>query len=267
VRRNAFTFTAENDAATSCEIGLRKGPFVSVRVRGNAVNSPRPKFLQTIYQGQLRDVRFLGELVALAALGRVESNANGPFRGPHQVSSAIESGARRPPSPHERLDEAARLMEQGQFEGALTALQALGQEDPEDLAALLMLGNLYLLYGRANESREAFDRAISRQPLCVEARIFRGVAALQAGLLEEAHSELKKALFLEPTLALGHYLLAHLQERMGALDAAKRSYRNAIKQLRFPQRELAGHYPDLPKTSEAIARVVQYRLAALEDQS
>jgi chemotaxis protein methyltransferase CheR len=101
----------------------------------------------------------------------------------------------------------------------------------------------------------------------VEARVFGGVAALQAGNLAEARSEFSKALFLEPTLAISHYLLAQVQERTNDKEGARRSYRNAIAQLRFPQRPLAGHYPDIPDSSDAIARVARYALAALEDDA
>jgi len=50
-------------------------------------------------------------------------------------------------------------------------------------------------------------------------------------------------------------------------EAARRSYRNAIAQLRFPQRQLAGHYPELPDSAEAITRAARYALAALEEAS
>lgn len=171
---------------------------------------------------------------------------------------------RPPESPQQRLASAVRLMDLGQFDAALQAVQNLTREDPDDLAALLTLGNIYSLLGRTGDSRESFAKAISREPLCVEARIFGGVAALQAGQMDDARAELKKALFLEPTLALGHYLLAQIQERMGEREAARKSYRNALTQLKFPQRDLAGHYPDLPETTETIARVARYALAALE---
>jgi chemotaxis protein methyltransferase CheR len=100
----------------------------------------------------------------------------------------------------------------------------------------------------------------------VEARVFGGVAAMQDSNLAEARSELSKALFLEPTLAIGHYLLAQVQERSKDLDGARRSYRNAIAQLRFPQRELAGHYPELPDSDDAISTAARYALAALEER-
>ncbi|NTX17599.1 tetratricopeptide repeat protein [Myxococcus sp. CA056] len=168
--------------------------------------------------------------------------------------------------PAERLAMAVRKMTLGDFPAAISGVQRLLVDEPSDLDALLTLGNLFSLTGRIPEAREAFAQAILREPLCVEARVFGGVAALQAGELKEARSELAKALFLEPTLAIGHYLLAQVQERSHESEAARRSYRNAIAQLRFPQRTLAGHYPEMPDSAEAISRAARYALAALEEQ-
>lgn len=169
--------------------------------------------------------------------------------------------------PQVRLGGAVRKMEMGQFNSALEVIEKLLADEPSDLDALLTLGNLYSLLGRASDARMAFAQVVNREPLCVEARVFGGVAALQANSLDEARSELSKALFLEPTLAIGHYLLAQVHERSKQYDAARRSYRNAIAQLRFTQRPLAGHYPEMLDSSEAIARAARYALAALEEHS
>ncbi len=187
--------------------------------------------------------------------------------GPRIEGHGSEVNARvqdQHPSPLQRLGEAVRQMEGGDFEAALLGVSKLTEENPDDLAALLTLGNILSLMGRTAESQGTFAKALAREPLCVEAWLFGGVAGLQAGLLDDAHSQLRKALFLEPTLALGHYLLAQVQERLGDRESARRSYRNAIIQLRFPQRQLAGHYPDLPDSAEVIARVARYALSALE---
>ncbi|MFL5345456.1 MAG: CheR family methyltransferase [Hyalangium sp.] len=179
-------------------------------------------------------------------------------------TTEVPGGAKALP-PAERLNLAMRKMMQSDFPAAIRDVEKLLVDEPGHLDGLLTLGNLYSLTGRAVEAREAFAQALAREPLCVEARVFGGVAALQAGQLAEARAELSKALFLEPTLAIGHYLLAQVQERTKDRDGARRSYRNAIAQLRFPQRPLAGHYPDIPDSPEAIAQVARYALAALEE--
>ncbi|RKG96320.1 protein-glutamate O-methyltransferase [Corallococcus carmarthensis] len=168
--------------------------------------------------------------------------------------------------PAERLNMAVRKMAEGDFPGAIEGVKRLLVDEPSDLDALLTLGNLYSLTGRINEARDTFGQALQREPLCVEARVFGGVAAMQAGSLAEARSELAKALFLEPTLAIGHYLLAQVQERTQDFESARRSYRNAVAQLKYPQRPLAGHYPEMLDSAEAISRAARYALAALEEQ-
>ena len=168
-------------------------------------------------------------------------------------------------SPGERLNAAVRMMERGDFVSAVSTVEQLLTDEPSHLDALLTVGNLYSLTGRMSDARDAFGQALNREPLCVEARVFGGLAALQAGELAEARAELGKALFLEPSLAIGHYLMAQVHERLSDHEAARRSYRNAIAQLRFPQRPLAGHYPELPDSAEAISRAARYALAALEE--
>jgi chemotaxis protein methyltransferase CheR len=168
-------------------------------------------------------------------------------------------------SPVERLDDVVRLIEKGDFPQAMLAVRRLTDDHPDDLAALLTLGNVHALMGNADESRECFSRALKAEPLCVEARIYLGLAMLQEGKLSDARAELQKALFLEPTLSLGHYLLAQVHEQQGDREAARRSYRNAVAQRRFGQRVLLGHYPELPGSTDAIAQAAQYRLAALSE--
>ncbi|WP_434389873.1 CheR family methyltransferase [Melittangium boletus] len=168
-------------------------------------------------------------------------------------------------SPGERLNAAVRMIERGDFVSAVATVEQLLVDEPSHLDALLTVGNLYSLTGRMSDARDAFGQALNREPLCVEARVFGGLAALQAGELAEARAELGKALFLEPSLAIGHYLMAQVHERLSDNEAARRSYRNAIAQLRFPQRPLAGHYPELPDSAEAISRAARYALAALEE--
>lgn len=173
---------------------------------------------------------------------------------------------RLPLSPAERLNVVGRMMERGDFVGAQAAVEQLLVDEPGHLDALLTLGNLHSLSNRLAEAREAYNQALQREPLCVEARVFAGLAALQANELAEARSELGKALFLEPTLAVGHYLIAQVYERLQDLEAARRCYRNAISQLRYPQRPLAGHYPDLPELPDRLAKAARYALAALEEE-
>jgi len=215
--------------------------------------------------------------LARPALAPASSRSFTPSPRPQQLLAPIP--ALRPPaqtvaatspiaaarSPIARLEAAAKLMHLGDFDGALAAVLALTRDEPDDLDALLTLGNLHSLLNHYAAAREVFSQASAKEPLCVEARRFAGLAAMQAGRTAEARSELARALFLEPTLAIGHYLLAQVEERLGETVAARRSYRNALSQLKVAQRPLAGHYPDMPDSEESLARAARYALAALEE--
>jgi chemotaxis protein methyltransferase CheR len=173
--------------------------------------------------------------------------------------------AEAPRTPVERLNDVVACIEEGDFPRALRTAKRLADDVPDDLAARLTLGNVHALMGNIDEAREAYGEALSREPLCVEARVYLAMAAMQVGLLDEARLELTRALFLEPTLVLGHYLLGQVSERRGDPVAARRAYRNAMAQRRAPPHELIGHFPDLPRSNEAIAQAAQYRLAALSE--
>lgn len=169
-------------------------------------------------------------------------------------------------TPVERLAQIVHDIEAGDFPRALRLAHRLVEDAPDDLAARVTLGNVYALMGNIDEAREAYQAALSREPLSVEARLYLGIAALQAGEPDVARVEFTRALFLEPTLAVGHYLLAQVHERRGDPEAARRSYRNAIAQRKGPPHALLGHFPDLPTSNEAIAQAAQYRLAALSER-
>lgn len=177
--------------------------------------------------------------------------------------------APKPPlrkTPVERLAEVVEAIEAGDFPKALRTVRRLADEEPDDLAARLTLGNVHALMGNLDEAREAYQYALSREALCVEARLYTALAEMQGGQLDDAKIELTRALFLEPTLAVGHYLLGQVNERRGDKDGALRAYRNAITQRKQPRHELIGHFPDLPRSNEAIAQAAQYRLAALSER-
>lgn len=243
------------------------GSGVPARARPLETTPPtgtlRPTATANAKQATTSDTRSIPEPTRPARL-TMEMPAVGSAEPRVPRPTEVPGGAKKLP-PAERLSLAMRKMMQSDFPSAIQDVERLLVDEPGHLDALLTLGNLYSLTGRIAEAREAFAQALIREPLCVEARVFGGVAALQAGQLAEARAEFSKALFLEPTLAIGHYLLAQVQERTKDREGARRSYRNAIAQLRFPQRPLAGHYPDMPDSSDAIARVARYALAALEE--
>ncbi len=168
-------------------------------------------------------------------------------------------------SPVERLDKVIALIEKGDFSQALLGARRLADDQPEDLAALLTLGNIHALMGNVDEARDLFELTLTKEPLCVEARVYLAVAAIQSQQYDTARIELTRALFLEPTLALANYLMAQVQEQRGDFEAARRAYKNAIALRKGSPHALLGHFPEMPTTNEAVAQAAAYRLAALSE--
>ena len=183
-------------------------------------------------------------------------------RAPEPAIAAAPTVA--PDVPH-RLGRAIELVERGQFLEGLDLLRVLVQAEPESLTGWISLGNLLTVLRRFPEASSAYERALSVEPLSAEARLFSGVAQVEAGRLREAVQELGRALFLDAELPLAHYYLARAQEQLGEHAAAKRAYKNclALCQSKVPARPFLAHYPDLPKDPEVLGRAAQYALSAL----
>ncbi|HLL54914.1 MAG TPA: CheR family methyltransferase, partial [Myxococcaceae bacterium] len=68
-------------------------------------------------------------------------------------------------SPEVRLKDVVTRMERGEFDAALTSVKQLTEDAPNDLDALLTLGNIYSLMGRTVEAQDVFAQAVTREPL------------------------------------------------------------------------------------------------------
>ncbi|MBX7113020.1 MAG: tetratricopeptide repeat protein [Myxococcaceae bacterium] len=168
--------------------------------------------------------------------------------------------------PAERLHAVGTLLHKGDFAQALLVARRLTDEHPDDLASLLTLGNVHAVMGNVDEAEDVLKSALAKEPLCVEARLYLALAAMQQRNFATAKVELTRAIFLEPNLALAHYLSGQVHEKLGDNESARRGYRNAAQLKKVSSRPLLGHYPELPHTGEAIAQAAQYRLAALAER-
>ncbi|MBS2030373.1 MAG: hypothetical protein JST54_20895 [Deltaproteobacteria bacterium] len=169
-----------------------------------------------------------------------------------------------PNLPH-RLARSVDLIERGQFLEALDLLRALVQAEPESLIGWISLGNLLSVLRRFPEAFAAYERALAVEPLSAEARLFWGIAQVEASHPREASEELGKALFLDADMALAHYYSGRAAEALGDAVAARRAYRNCLTlcQSGRPERPFLAHYPDLPKDPDVLGRAAQYALGAM----
>jgi chemotaxis protein methyltransferase CheR len=234
----------------------RRAPRAKVAASAYAAAAPKPPLVMRARPGvSLADA-------GVVVTAKVAAIPQVPSKRPEKpaASSLVTMG------PTERLHAVGTLLHKGDFPQALLVARRLADEHPDDLASLLTLGNVHAVMGNVDEAEEVLKSALAKEPLCVEARLYLALAAMQQKNFAAAKVELTRAIFLEPNLALAHYLAGQVHEKLGDAESARRGYRNAAALKKVPPRPLLGHYPELPHTGEAVAQAAQYRLAALAER-
>jgi chemotaxis protein methyltransferase CheR len=99
-----------------------------------------------------------------------------------------------------------------------------GEADPA-AAALRVRATANSRGAPAAESLAA--SAVELYPLCAELHLLRGLLLAELGRYGDAAAAARKVLYLDRTLAIAHFLLGTALARLGDLDGASRSLRNA----------------------------------------
>lgn len=73
----------------------------------------------------------------------------------------------------------------------------------------------------------AVERAALQRPLVAGLHLLRGVLLADLGRTSEAVDALRRAIYLDRTLAIAHFFLGALLARLGDIAGARRAYRNA----------------------------------------
>lgn len=102
---------------------------------------------------------------------------------------------------------------------------------PVDIESLLSLARDLSDEGRGDEALSVLDRLAERFPLRVEVHVLSSMIADEAGRTERSLEDARKAVFLMPDLAIGHYLIASSLERLGEQERASVHLAAACKAL------------------------------------
>lgn len=82
--------------------------------------------------------------------------------------------------------------------------------------------------GQPQAALAAVIAAIGRFPLDAELHYLRAVLQIDLGLLDDAVATLRRVLYLDGALAVAHLTLGTVLRRLGAVDEARRAFRNAL---------------------------------------
>lgn len=128
-----------------------------------------------------------------------------------------------------KLEQAVELLKSGDFNRALSQLNALIAEGSEDPDVYSYRGVVLLNLNRKPEALKDFDKAVDLQPDYSYRYASRAFARDAMGDIPGAIADYEKAIELDPEDAIAHNNLGLLIEKSGNQNAAKKHFDSADK--------------------------------------
>jgi arylsulfatase A-like enzyme/Flp pilus assembly protein TadD len=136
-----------------------------------------------------------------------------------------------------------------------------GDQDSRDPETLAVLGRILAQWGRPQEARRWFERALEIDPTYPPARVDLAILLLMRGRPDEARPALEAALRRDPFHAEGWNALGVIHLEQGRLDPAIQAFRRAIEaDPRLPDAlfNLAAASSRAGRVAEAITALERY---------
>jgi len=117
------------------------------------------------------------------------------------------------------------------YEGAVLCLERWLRGSPDDAALWILLVRAHANRGALAEAGRACAMALDRHPLVAELVYLHALLLSEARLYAEAAAAARRALYLDPTLAVVHLLLGSALLRLGDVAGAECAFTNAERRL------------------------------------
>jgi len=128
-----------------------------------------------------------------------------------------------------RLQQAAALLQQGEWAQAEKALTELSKALPQHNTLWFLLGTARAQLGQGRAAEQAFRKSLALNPKNAEAQNNLGFALEMQHRTAEAKACYEQAVHLNPDYANGHFNLANALQAHGALAEAESHFRAAIQ--------------------------------------
>ena len=128
-----------------------------------------------------------------------------------------------------RLKDATSYFAAGRMNEAMTLLQQLRQEKPDDIALLNHLGEVYVAAGRVDEGVAMLEQVVARDPDRFEAQVNLATAYLQRNDLVKARAAADRAIALNPRLGRAHETRGLVLWRGGDEPGAVAAFQTALR--------------------------------------
>ncbi|MEO5741689.1 MAG: CheR family methyltransferase [Vicinamibacterales bacterium] len=150
----------------------------------------------------------------------------------------------------------------GEWDVAESALTALIASCPTFVPALLLLGGVYVHSGRFEDAAEQAETVLKVSDLEPRAHLLLGMIAARRQRHDDALQSLRRALYLDDSLALGHFWLGNLHRDRGDIARACREYENVVRDWEHHTLQLTEEFAsDL--TAEQLVGICTDTLARL----
>lgn len=161
--------------------------------------------------------------------------------------------------------EARKKLAAGDRDTAFQILFGLTARIPDAVEPYMLLGEIALDRGALEEAWSWYQVVTELRPTDIDSRFLLAIVLYRLGHDQEAVGHLRRLLFLDGSLSLGHYYLGVVAHRLGDIDTALRSFRNALSSIETGGSEkgaelLCKHNLSLDELAEAS----QARLRQLE---
>ena len=151
----------------------------------------------------------------------------GEYHGPSPTLPAERGG--RPEGGRAEVVDPLAAAREAFARGDYALVSRLTADLPDAAAAALSVRAAANHHGAEAAERRA-TAALARHPSSPELHLLRAVLLLDRGKLAEAAQAARRALYLDRTLAMGHFLLGTALARLDDRAGARKAFRNALAQ-------------------------------------
>jgi chemotaxis protein methyltransferase CheR len=128
------------------------------------------------------------------------------------------------------VDEAVELIASGEMDKALLLLARLAEKNAQDARVCFLLGQIAADRHHVPDACHWLSRTLALDPLHLWAHYLLALLRLHEGKMDEALRSLKKAVYIDPGFALGHFYLGRVYKEQGQVEKARTNFA-AVKSL------------------------------------
>ncbi len=126
------------------------------------------------------------------------------------------------------LHPIAQLLAEQKWETAERAIEKL-TDQKQRAAFRLQLAQALLMRAFVDRARQMLDRCLAEDPLMIEAQLLKGSFAEEAGDLDQAEKNFRRALYIDRNCPMAHFHLGLVLQQKAEATQSQRSFKTVLK--------------------------------------